>query len=244
MPVIAEIKDVESADFAARVNIASDLPTFLRAIAEQPSVAELNRRVCETPSFLSVLFTKMRHLRDVDFDGQYENPKDVAMATYGWILATTNPELMGLVGDVLSSLRNSWWSSRLATLYQSRAIDETVAGPSLVPEREGHFVARVGMCWSAEHAHPKSPPLVWRTSAASLGVQGDASVTNREFRAHLGLFDDLDGFRVCVGGQLVDRSTSRCYPIKDLKAMGKGRPIRRSTMQPCADKKHVMNFAA
>ena len=116
---ITEQKEIESIEFAARVNIASDLDTFLRAIATEPSVRSLRQRSLTDPSMIDSLFKVMRHLIDSDFDPKYENPMDAALSTYGWIIASGRPDLEGLVGDLVGSLRNSWWANQLGNHYRT-----------------------------------------------------------------------------------------------------------------------------
>ena len=111
---------IESISFVARTNIASNLNTFLAAIAAESVVVSLQRRLRDEPSMIDCLVKAMRHLSDLDYDDAFENPADTAVATYGWIIANEYPALEGLVADLLRSLQNSWWSVRLAERFQSK----------------------------------------------------------------------------------------------------------------------------
>ena len=115
-----ERKEIESIAFAARANIASDLRTFLNVIDAEPAVVSLQNRLRNESTQIDDLLSAIRHLIDLEFDADYENPADAAVATYGWIIASVYPKLDGLVSNVLGSLPNSWWSNQLAETYLSK----------------------------------------------------------------------------------------------------------------------------
>lgn len=114
-----ERKEIESIAFAARANIASDLRTFLKVIEAEPAVISLQTRLHNESTLIDDLLSAIRHLIDLEFDEECENPADTAVTTYGWIIASVYPKLEGLVSNVLGSLPNSWWSNNLAETYLS-----------------------------------------------------------------------------------------------------------------------------
>ena len=115
-----EGKEIESFDFSVRTQIASDLDQFWRIVELNPCVSSLLDRARQDMPTVIDIVVAMRHLRNLKFDPKYENPMDAAMTTYGWIISKARPRLSGLASDLLDSLDNSWWSSRLADSLRSK----------------------------------------------------------------------------------------------------------------------------
>ena len=118
--LIDSLKALESIDFAASVNVASDLTIFLKAIASEDLVIEVLHEVQEKPTQINQLYRRMRHFTELAYDERYAHRYDVAMATYGWVIATARPRFEGLISDLLFVLNNSWWSGMLAEHYQTQ----------------------------------------------------------------------------------------------------------------------------
>ena len=192
--MLEALREIDSPGFAARVNAASDLATFLRAISMEASVVELRRCLRAELANVDCLTRKMRHLRDVEFDTQYENPKDTALAVFGWALATERPQLVGLASDLLGSLRNSWWAASLAKLYDSTQTQKRSETADVVLS-----VAQWGL-----GAYSWSRPTALDWSGVLSEAQGKLrivdswsqkpDVSTQALRANLGILDELDEF--------------------------------------------------
>ena len=115
---IQAFKDIESIDFTARVNIASDLRTFMSAVAAEESV-KLVLDDMHQDANIDYVIKRMQYFRDSDFDEDYANPRDTAMAVYGWLIVQAKPELTQLINTLLQSLRNTWWTMQLSAFFQS-----------------------------------------------------------------------------------------------------------------------------
>lgn len=109
-----EFREVESIEFETWANVASGVSAFVSAISRSPSVIALRERIRSDSAVADKLLTRMLHLKNLDIDSKYENPNDVAMATYGWVVANERPELAGELRILLGSLKNPWWSKYLA----------------------------------------------------------------------------------------------------------------------------------
>ncbi len=88
---------LEGPRFATEVNVASNLKTFLRALASHPAVQELAtamsvhavcEQVCERAGELA--------MREVPAD--YEHPGDSAMAAYLWLLIPEPADAVSSLG--------------------------------------------------------------------------------------------------------------------------------------------------
>ncbi|MFI5455642.1 MAG: hypothetical protein ACHRXM_09340 [Isosphaerales bacterium] len=116
---------IESHRFSAFVNVASDFDHFLQSLASMPETRGLLIHLT-APSARRIVLERLRAVTVRDIDPEYENPWDVALATYLWVLWTTDASLAALGREHVLSSRNCWWSRKLAESL-SQAIPSTSA---------------------------------------------------------------------------------------------------------------------
>src|SRR5271169_1782466 len=85
-------EEIESADFAARVNVASGLSTLLEASKLEGAVVALWNEMISEEVTLRVL-NRIRELAEESVDSRYRNPRDTALAVYLWLLVLRSPGL-------------------------------------------------------------------------------------------------------------------------------------------------------
>ena len=215
-----EQQEIESLGFEIRTNIASGLNVLLSAIASEAAVIELQAKLQQDSTLINDLLKAMRRLRDCDYDKQYRNPKDTAMATYGWLIISAKPELMGLVADLLRALPNAWWSLYLARRYQTRIQKNRV---SMLPQKyiteateAGHDVVH----WHATtryQAHRDStanPHIGSKVKPRYLDSMIDTLV--QEFQSNLAGNPALDEFNIYISeGTTSDNVPTIIYEFSD-----------------------------
>ncbi len=107
---------IESQAFSARVNVASDLSTLLRAVLAESAVAELilllGRQDGQDVAFRLLRRTVTLVAERVNY--RYEHPRDAAIATYVWLLSGSYPLLAMVAAEAAVLVSRSWWASRVA----------------------------------------------------------------------------------------------------------------------------------
>ena len=109
---------VESHAFSAEANIASDRTIFLAVLRTMAAVQVLASELVRVQTHrVEELSLRCRQLIVAPVDLQYENPGDVAVATYLWLLSQAAlGSAQTLSQDVTNVPRNWWWARRVAEL--------------------------------------------------------------------------------------------------------------------------------
>lgn len=107
------LRDIESLEFAARVNIASDLRTFLRIAGDQESVRTVLSEIASEEKQQRVLSQALR-LSRLQVDLRYENPWDSALAVYLWVLSLKVLPLAQVAAEAAVQAPRCWWAFRVA----------------------------------------------------------------------------------------------------------------------------------
>jgi hypothetical protein len=84
--------NLESHRFSALVNVASNLKTFLRALAAQPEVQQLAETM-QAAEARARVSERVSELIAKDVDKDFEHPGDSALAPYVWLLSTRDEAL-------------------------------------------------------------------------------------------------------------------------------------------------------
>lgn len=113
------MREIESHEFAARLNLASDFRTFLKIARDQKP----------TQALVGLLFEKQRQkvwlyhqelvyrifeLSQQKVDPRYENPWDTAFAVYIWAINLIDWDLSKLVAERISRIANCWWAQKIS----------------------------------------------------------------------------------------------------------------------------------
>jgi hypothetical protein len=112
MNLKAALAAAESPDMSARVNAASDLRLALRIASAQPAVAWLFEQARTTEVGAKVA-SRLIELSHEVTDSRYENPRDVALLIYTWIL-NQRSDFASLGVSAVARTPNLWWASKLA----------------------------------------------------------------------------------------------------------------------------------
>jgi hypothetical protein len=106
-------EEIESADFAARVNVASGLSTLLEASKLEGAVVALWNEMISEEVTLRVL-NRIRELAEESVDSRYRNPRDTALAIYLWLLVLRSPGLCDIGAETALKAGQCFWSKHLA----------------------------------------------------------------------------------------------------------------------------------
>jgi hypothetical protein len=74
------LDEIQTQEFAAKLNVASGFRSFFRAASEEPAVATLFKAVLESGETREEVFGRILDLSSLDVDIRYENPNDTALA--------------------------------------------------------------------------------------------------------------------------------------------------------------------
>jgi hypothetical protein len=107
------MKEIESHAFAARVNVASDLRTFLRAAQAERSVNDLLEEL-DSPEKRPAVLSKIYELTQRQVDPRYENPWDTALAVYVWAMSVRDSDLATIAAEAAAQAPQCWWAAKLS----------------------------------------------------------------------------------------------------------------------------------
>jgi hypothetical protein len=119
---------IESRRFAALVNVASNLKTFLRALDAQPEVQNLAAAMASS-EVQSAVLARVTELAGKDFDQAYENPWDSALAAYVWLLNTADPQMAAAAATQVRTCSRCWWASKVAQKALPATLPPTNGAP-------------------------------------------------------------------------------------------------------------------
>jgi hypothetical protein len=128
---------VESERFAALVNVASNLKTFLRALDAQPEVRELGAALA-TPEVRLAVLGRVTELTGRATDPGYEHPADSALAAYLWLLSRDDAVSAVAAAEKVEGCPGCWWAKKVAGAVRA-------AAPGSL---DGNGVGRTGKDWS------------------------------------------------------------------------------------------------
>src|SRR5262249_37717703 len=107
--------EIESFAFSVRMNVASGLHSFLFALAHEEALDVLVRGLTVDRD-VSVLAQRLFAIASETADARYEHPRDVALASYLWLLAVKQSDLAEASAEVVMSAQNTWWSRKIASI--------------------------------------------------------------------------------------------------------------------------------
>lgn len=103
---------IEAPAFSARLNVVSGYAQFVRALGSQPEIRELRSGVSSLED-ASELLRRISSLASAPYDPAYENPHDVALAAYLWVLSMSAPVVARLAAETILA-QPGWWARKLA----------------------------------------------------------------------------------------------------------------------------------
>ena len=79
------LTEIESHEFAARLNLASDFKTFYRGMLQERSVRDLSQELNSLEKRLRLFLRTIQLARQL-VDPRFENQWDATLATYLWVI--------------------------------------------------------------------------------------------------------------------------------------------------------------
>jgi hypothetical protein len=107
-------QEIESSALATRLNVASGLKTFLRAIQAERAVCELRKMLVARVTQENIL-SRLIELSRQRIDRRYENPWDTALTIYLWLLSSIDQNLLSLAADIVAQAPQCWWAQKLSS---------------------------------------------------------------------------------------------------------------------------------
>ncbi len=107
------INTIESHGFAAEVNIASDLKTFVRVLGKHPAVTKI-RSCLSLLNGVQRVNSRIEELLKAQSEVGFEHPNDAAIAAYVWIIASVGPELAHPIARLVPEKPEFWWARKVA----------------------------------------------------------------------------------------------------------------------------------
>lgn len=121
------IREIESHEFAVRVNLASSFRGFLRVIRAEKAVDVLLRGL-EQPEKRTQLFFRAQELSRQTIDPRHENPWDIALAVYSWAIGQKDLDLAGAMARIVSEAPQCWWASNISLQLTRESLLRSEAG--------------------------------------------------------------------------------------------------------------------
>ena len=113
MNAVEAMERIEGHAFSALVNLASDLPTFLRILTSQPEVQALADEMKSDQVTLNV-FARVVELAASPTEEEYEHPADSALAAYLWLLGARNGNYSERATETVLECKQCWWARKMA----------------------------------------------------------------------------------------------------------------------------------
>jgi hypothetical protein len=118
---------IESPQFCAYVNIASDFRTFMRVMPTRPGVKDLLAAMA-SPEILGQVFEKVLTLAEMQAEEGYEHPADSPMAAYLWLLSMKDHNLAEIAAEIVLGCERCWWARKVAESIRNAASFHSDAG--------------------------------------------------------------------------------------------------------------------
>ncbi|MCH8877873.1 MAG: hypothetical protein IIA89_13810 [Chloroflexi bacterium] len=106
--------EIESNEFAARLNLASGERLLMWSLATDPAVNRLEMELSEEIDHSLIVLGRIQQLVRLEFDFRFENPYDAAMSAYCWVLAQTNQQIGRVAAHLVASAKQTWWARKVA----------------------------------------------------------------------------------------------------------------------------------
>jgi hypothetical protein len=104
---------IESDDFSALANLASNLKTFLRVIAAQPEVRLLSSEMRD-PQVTATVLQRVLEWCGTPAEPGYEHPADAAVAVLLWLLGGKDQDYADIGAGRVLGCTQFWWARKVA----------------------------------------------------------------------------------------------------------------------------------
>jgi hypothetical protein len=107
------IREIEGKEFAARLNLASDLRMFLAAAEHEEAISSL-ARLASDRRYQELLWERLVRACRLSPDHRYRHPLDAAIGVYVWLLNRVSSPLYPVASELLRRVENLMWALRIA----------------------------------------------------------------------------------------------------------------------------------
>lgn len=108
------LAEVESPQFAARINVVSGERAFFQAIAQNPVVRDMYRHSRDSGELREEVLGRIQDLAAADIDRRYENPNDTPLAVLLWLTCRTAPDFVQVAAQYTARAPQCWYARNLA----------------------------------------------------------------------------------------------------------------------------------
>lgn len=108
------LKEIESHEFAAKLNVVSSTQSFFGAASKQPAVLELYRHMIRSGDVREEALGRIHDLSGLEVDRRYENPNDTSLAVLLWLTHFSAPDYVGIAADLVDRAPQCWYAKKLA----------------------------------------------------------------------------------------------------------------------------------
>jgi len=109
------IREIEAPELSARLNVASDFRTFLRA-AQQEEALRILLEGLNSKENLAKVILRVVELSQKETDPNYENPWDTALAVFLWAVNQKYPDLATALAKIVMRAPECWWVWKMARI--------------------------------------------------------------------------------------------------------------------------------
>ncbi|MCI0460546.1 MAG: hypothetical protein L0Z62_26630 [Gemmataceae bacterium] len=106
------MEQIERPQLSALVNLASNLKTFLRTVADQPGIQTVAMAL-QTPERIAAVAGRVAALAAQPGEDGHEHPADAALAASLWLLSQLDQEQAELVAGALAGVGHFWWARKV-----------------------------------------------------------------------------------------------------------------------------------
>jgi hypothetical protein len=108
------ISDIVSQEFDIRLNVVSDVRSFLRAAVTEPAVIKLYEAMVGIPRARKAVLEQIQHLSRLEVDRRYQNPNDTALAVFLLLVMFADPRYGEIAADVVDHAPQCWYAKKIA----------------------------------------------------------------------------------------------------------------------------------
>lgn len=107
------LKEIESPEFSARLNLASDFKGFFHAVELEKAIGIALSHLCLL-SNMTKLLRRISELTRQNVDLRYENPWDNTLTVYLWILNVRDVNIAKIAAEKVAETPQCWWATKYA----------------------------------------------------------------------------------------------------------------------------------
>lgn len=110
----ANLTYVYSSEFDTKLNVASGVSAYFRAVQNDSIVIDLLEMVKNSDKLQKDILTHLYAASKLKFNTEYENPNDTAMAVLLWILWSSNFNYAYVGAGYIKNTLQCWYACKLA----------------------------------------------------------------------------------------------------------------------------------